>query len=144
MALAICFFFYRNLSSKYRKKGDVIYMANSLKIKRIYEEPAPDDGTRILVDRLWPRGVKKERAALDGWWKVVAPSPELRKWFAHDPEKFEEFRVLYTAELDENPEAAKYREKINSMLKGGNVTLLYGAKDPEHNHAIVLAEWLMH
>ena len=98
----------------------------------------------IIQDPAKYQACLKERAALDGWWKVVAPSPELRKWFAHDPEKFEEFRVLYTAELDENPEAAKYREKINSMLKGGNVTLLYGAKDPEHNHAIVLAEWLMH
>ena len=105
-------------------------------IKRAYEPPSPDDGTRILVDRLWPRGVSKAKAALDGWNKDVAPSPALRKWFDHRPERFAEFSKRYRVELKHNPAVAELR-----ALKG-KVTLVYGARDPAINHAIVLAKVL--
>jgi uncharacterized protein YeaO (DUF488 family) len=105
-------------------------------IKRVYEPPSPKDGTRILVDRLWPRGVSKARAALDGWNKNVAPSPHLRKWFDHRPERFAEFAKRYRAELARNPAVAELR-----AVKG-KVTLVYGARDPAINHAVVLAKLL--
>jgi uncharacterized protein YeaO (DUF488 family) len=105
-------------------------------IKRAYDPPSPTDGTRILVDRLWPRGVAKARAALDGWCKDVAPSTGLRKWFDHRPERFAEFSRRYRAELRHNPAVAQLR-----ALKG-KVTLVYGARDPAINHAVVLAKFL--
>jgi uncharacterized protein YeaO (DUF488 family) len=105
----------------------------SIAIKRVYEKPAETDGTRILVDRLWPRGLSKRKAALDGWDKAVAPSPSLRKWFSHKPERFAEFRKRYRAELKGNPAVKELR------ATKGKLTLLYGARDPEINHATVLA-----
>jgi uncharacterized protein YeaO (DUF488 family) len=105
----------------------------SVVIKRVYDKPAETDGTRILVDRLWPRGLSKRKAALDGWNKEVAPSPALRKWFGHKPERFAEFRTRYRAELKGNPALQELR-----AVKG-KLTLLYGAKDPQINQAVVLA-----
>nr|WP_240544176.1 DUF488 domain-containing protein [Bifidobacterium sp. SO4] len=109
-------------------------------VKRIYDEPEPDDGCRILVDRLWPRGMSRERAALDLWMKEIAPSPTLRKWFGHDPDRFAEFAERYRAELDANAEAVGALRDI--ITAHGNVTLLYAAKDPLINHAVVLRDYL--
>jgi uncharacterized protein YeaO (DUF488 family) len=108
----------------------------TLAIKRAYDPPSPRDGRRILVDRLWPRGLSKARAELDGWEKDIAPSPALRRWFGHRPERFVEFRRLYRAELKDNPAVARLR------ALAGKVTLLYGAHDPRINHAVVLAQVL--
>ena len=108
----------------------------SVAIKRAYEPPSATDGTRILVDRLWPRGLSKAKAALDGWNKEVAPSPGLRKWFGHKPERFAEFRKRYRAELAHNGAVKELR-----ALKG-KVTLVHGARDPAINHAVVLAKVL--
>ena len=111
----------------------------NLKLKRVYEPSDKNDGTRILIDRLWPRGMTKAKAGVDIWLKELAPSAELRKWFGHDPDKWTEFKKRYRAELEENDEQlARLREEI----KKGAVTLLYGAKDEEHNDAVVLAEFL--
>jgi uncharacterized protein YeaO (DUF488 family) len=110
----------------------------SLAIKRVYNDAAPDDGFRILVDRLWPRGMTKERAQVDLWLKEVAPSTELRKWFGHEDEKYDEFRLRYEQELDANPALVELRQAITEHER---VTLLYGAKNP-HNQAEVLAEYL--
>jgi uncharacterized protein YeaO (DUF488 family) len=107
-------------------------------IKRVYEPVAKSDGKRILVDRLWPRGLRKQAAQLDDWLKVLAPSPALRKWFGHKPERFTEFKRRYKAELKANPDL---KETVKS-LRGRKITLLYGAKDPEINHAVVLAQEL--
>ena len=107
--------------------------------KRIYDLPSVDDGKRILVDRLWPRGLSKEAAEIDEWLKEIAPSDELRKWFGHDPARWQEFRNKYKDELHANRELIA-RLKIES--KGKTVTLLYAAKDIEHNNAIVLKEVL--
>lgn len=109
-------------------------------IKRIYDTPTNEDGYRVLIDRLWPRGVSKERAALDTWLKEVAPSPGLRTWFSHDPAKFEEFSGLYCQELMQNP-ATKDLVELTKQHK--NLTLLYAAKDPEINHACVLQKFLL-
>ncbi len=109
-----------------------------MSIKRIYDPPSDDDGVRILVDRLWPRGINKDKARVDLWLKEVAPSNELRKWFAHRPEKWEEFKRRYFKELQNNP-------AINLLLdymKGSRVTLLYSAKDEKHNNAVALKEFL--
>lgn len=111
-----------------------------LKIKRVYEAAAPHDGYRVLVDRLWPRGLRKENAAVDWWLKDIAPSPELRTWFGHKPERFEEFSLRYQAELTDSPAVAELREK---MTHTRDVTLLYGARDIEHNHAKVLLDFLL-
>ena len=109
------------------------------KIKRVYEEPARADGVRILVDRLWPRGLTKERARVDVWLKDVAPSTELRKWFHHDPDKWAEFQTRYRRELKSKADLlADLREKAAK----GTVTLLYGAKDEAHNEAVVLEKML--
>ncbi|MBX6314377.1 MAG: DUF488 domain-containing protein [Isosphaeraceae bacterium] len=111
----------------------------TIRLKRIYEEPSPEDGLRILVERLWPRGLSKQSAAVDLWLKDVAPSPELRKWFGHDPEKWEEFQKRYGAELDANQEAvAELRRKIQE----GPVTFVYAARDEQHNNAVALREYL--
>lgn len=111
-----------------------------VRVKRIYEAPDPNDGTRVLVDRLWARGLTKEKAALDLWLKDIAPSTELRKWFAHDPAKWEEFQKRYQAELNENEEAVT---RLREEIRKGPVTLLYGARDQEHNEALVLRDYLV-
>lgn len=111
-------------------------------MKRVYEPCDESDGFRILVDRLWPRGISKEAAKLTAWQKEVAPSPELRKWFCHKPELFEEFRVKYIEELRTDEQKQKIINEIITMTSKGRVTLLYGAKDPVYNHAIVLQEEL--
>ena len=114
-----------------------------LKIKRIYEKPEKSDGTRILVDRLWPRGIKKEDAHLDFWMKNITPSSALRKWFNHEPKKFEEFSKKYINELKGGDEASKEEiEKVLSLLKAGNVALLYAAKSADINHARVLERYI--
>jgi uncharacterized protein YeaO (DUF488 family) len=110
-----------------------------IRIKRVYAEPSQEDGKRILVDRLWPRGLTKEKAKVDLWMKEVAPSNELRKWFAHDPRKWPEFKRKYVGELRAQSEPlAQLRREANH----GTVTLLYGARDEEHNEAVVLLELL--
>jgi len=111
----------------------------NIQIKRVYEKSDAKDGFRILVDRLWPRGLTKEKAAADLWLKDIAPSTELRKWFNHDPEKWKEFQKKYQKELQENKEAVSV---LKEHLKQGPVTLLYGAKDQEHNEAEVLKNFL--
>ncbi|WP_417602241.1 DUF488 domain-containing protein [Owenweeksia hongkongensis] len=112
----------------------------NIEIKRIYEEPSEDGGYRVLVDKLWPRGVSKTDAKLDKWWKEIAPSTELRKWFDHDPEKWDDFSKSYTQELK------NYTNEIEDFLKNidqrKRVTLLYGAKDENHNHALVLKQFI--
>jgi uncharacterized protein YeaO (DUF488 family) len=109
-----------------------------LKLKRAYEAPEPGDGFRVLVDRLWPRGVAKTSAQIDLWLKEIAPSTALRKWFGHDPSKWTKFRDRYFGELDKNREAV---EKLPEARRG-TVTLVYGAKDQEHNDAVALKEYL--
>ena len=111
----------------------------SFAIKRIYEEPADDDGCRVLVDRLWPRGVSKDRAHLELWLKDIAPSPPLRQEFAHMQERFEDFRARYEDELAGNPAVGQLLELA---LQHRKVTLLYAARDPDVNHARVLLEFL--
>ncbi|MXR52946.1 DUF488 family protein [Halovenus sp. WSH3] len=111
----------------------------TIRTKRIYEEPSPDDGRRVLVDRLWPRGVSKEQAQLDDWHKEIAPSEELREWFDHDPERFGGFRERYRDELADRPELV--RDLLDSA-RSGTLTLLYAATDEQHNNAVVLAEYL--
>ena len=112
---------------------------SSVKIKRIYEAPDKSDGYRMLIDRLWPRGIKKENAAIDEWNKDIASSSELREWFGHDPEKFKEFTARYTKELHNKNDELK---QIAGIAKKQNLTLLYGAKDTEHNQAVVLQKVL--
>jgi uncharacterized protein YeaO (DUF488 family) len=114
-------------------------MGFDLMVKRIYEPPAPDDGQRVLVDRLWPRGVSKEHAALALWLKEIAPSDELRKWFGHEPARWAEFQERYRAELDRNDEAVA---QLRALLRHGKMTLLYGAHDETHNNAVALAGYL--
>ena len=114
------------------------HMTN-IRIKRAYEEPDREDGTRILVDRLWPRGLTKDRAKVDLWLKDVAPSTELRKWFAHDPAKWAEFRFRYLEELKRNKEQLSL---LRQEAAKGTVTLVYGAKDQEHNEAVILQRLL--
>lgn len=112
-------------------------------IKRVYDEPEPQDGTRVLVDRLWPRGISKERAHIDAWLKDLAPSNELRKWFGHEPEKFAEFRRRYEAELRSEEAQAALRQ-LEDKAKQGPLTLVFAAHDIEHNNAVVLREYLQH
>jgi uncharacterized protein YeaO (DUF488 family) len=110
-----------------------------LKIRRIYDPPTSDDGRRILVDRLWPRGLTKDGARVDEWLKEIAPSDELRKWFGHDPARWEEFRMRYREELKAHGDLL---ERLHSEAKKGTVTLLFAAKDEEHNNAVALKELL--
>ncbi len=112
-----------------------------IKTKRIYDPPSKDDGKRVLVDRLWPRGIKRDDARIDEWLKDIAPSDELRKWFPHEPSKWQEFRKRYKEELQGRPNLI---EKLRIAAKGGRVTLLFAAKDKEHNNAAVLKEVLEH
>jgi uncharacterized protein YeaO (DUF488 family) len=111
-----------------------------IKLKRVYKPKEKGDGFRILVDRLWPRGVSKEKAALDLWFKEIAPSNELRKWFKHDPKKWKLFEGKYMKEIMENKENLKKLKEI--IEKERIVTLLYGAKDEKHNEALVLKKFL--
>jgi uncharacterized protein YeaO (DUF488 family) len=110
-----------------------------IQLKRAYEKASPQDGERILVERLWPRGVTKERAAVDLWLKEVAPSPELRKWFGHDPARWEEFERRYWKELQGHKEAV---DLLRRKSKQGPVTLIYAARDEEHNGALALLHFL--
>ena len=110
-----------------------------IRIKRIYDSPDVADGARVLVDRLWPRGVRKQTAALTLWLKDIAPSPELRQWFGHDPARWAEFARRYRAELGANPAALA---RLGELARTGRVTLLYGARDAAHNHALVVADAL--
>jgi uncharacterized protein YeaO (DUF488 family) len=111
-----------------------------VRTKRAYEPPASADGTRVLVDRLWPRGLRKADAAIDHWAKDLAPSTELRKWFAHDPSRWEEFRRRYAEEVRENAEEI---ERLRALAQKGPVTLVYAAHDEAHNNAVVLREILL-
>ena len=111
----------------------------TIHLKRAYEEPSRSDGLRILVERLWPRGLTKERAAVDVWLKDIAPSPELRRWFGHDPAKWEEFQRHYWAELDANQGAVA---ELRRKTREGPVTLVYAARDEQHNGALALWEYL--
>jgi uncharacterized protein YeaO (DUF488 family) len=116
-------------------------IASEVTIKRAYEPPSPDDGTRILVDRLWPRGVKKAKAGISQWMKEIAPSNELRKWFGHDPGRWEEFRRRYRAELTGKRELVS---RLRELSREGPLTLVYSAHDEAHNQAVVLRELLLH
>ncbi len=113
----------------------------NVKLKRAYERPSPDDGIRILVDRLWPRGVKKVNAAIDHWMKEIAPSTELRHWFGHDPGRWEEFQRRYAQELKRHQEQV---DQLRSLARRGVITLIYAARDQDHNEAVVLRDFLMH
>ncbi|HRL25556.1 MAG TPA: DUF488 domain-containing protein [Brevundimonas diminuta] len=115
--------------------------ANAVKValKRVYEPPSDADGTRILVDRLWPRGLSKDRARVDLWLKQIAPTTELRQWFGHDPAKWTEFQHRYRAELEANGDVVS---ELKAALADGPATLVYGARDEEHNDAVVLAAYL--
>ena len=108
-------------------------------LKRAYEEPSKNDGLRVLVERLWPRGLTKERAAVDLWLKDVAPSPELREWFGHDPARWEQFQERYRRELREKKDAVRL---LKQKAKEGTVTLVYAARDEDHNGALVLKRLL--
>lgn len=110
-----------------------------IRIKRVYEQLDSDDGRRFLVERLWPRGVKKEDLAMDGWMKHAAPSDALRKWFGHDPAKWEEFRLRYFTELEENSDSWK---PLLDAARHGTVTLLFSAHDQVHNNAVALKQFL--
>lgn len=110
-----------------------------IRLKRVYEEPSRGDGLRVLVERLWPRGVSKERAAIDLWVKELAPSTELRKWFSHDLEKWDEFRARYRAELEQREELLA---ELQAQVAKGPVTFVFAASDPEHNSALVLKGFL--
>ncbi len=112
---------------------------NRIQAKRVYEPPAPEDGARLLVDRLWPRGVTKEKLHLAGWLKEIAPSDALREWFNHDPARWKEFQRRYAAELEANP---KGWQPILQAAHDGQVTLLFAAKDEEHNNAVALKGFL--
>lgn len=114
-------------------------MKGAVLLKRAYEPAAPEDGQRVLVDRLWPRGVSKEKAAIDLWLKEIAPSTALRQWFNHDPALWEEFQRRYRAELDANGEVVG---QLKDVIRAGKTTLVYGAKDEAQNDAVVLAEYL--
>lgn len=113
--------------------------ASHLRLKRAYEPAQPNDGVRILVDRLWPRGLSKAKAALDDWMKEIAPSAELRKWFGHDPARWAEFQHRYRAELRGQSEALN---RIRTLGRAGVVTLIYSAHDEQHNNAVVLRDAL--
>lgn len=113
----------------------------TIKVKRAYDPPAPGDGLRVLVDRLWPRGLSKERAAVDEWLREVAPSTDLRRWFAHDPARWAEFKRRYSAEL-EAPAPLATVARLRSLAAEGDITLLYAATDELHNNAVALREYL--
>ena len=111
----------------------------AVKVKRVYEKPEKDDGTRVLVDRLWPRGLTKAGVGADLWLKEIAPSDALRRWFAHDPDRWSEFKKRYFRELKENPQGL---EPLRAKQREGTLTLLFGSRDAEHNNGIALREFL--
>lgn len=115
-------------------------LAENLKLKRAYEHPAAGDGVRILVDRLWPRGLKKQAAALDRWAKELAPSTELRTWFGHDPERWMEFKRRYLSELENHHDLL---DEIRQLARRGPVTLVFSARDELHNQAVVIRDLLV-
>lgn len=112
-----------------------------IKLRRVYEPVVPSDGKRVLVERLWPRGISKERAALDLWLKEIAPTPELRSWFGHDPDRWEQFRSRYWAELKANPEPV---QQLKNIASEGDVVFVYSAHDTEHNAAVALKDFIEH
>jgi uncharacterized protein YeaO (DUF488 family) len=114
-------------------------MAGNVRVKRIYDPVEPDDGYRVLIDHVWPRGVSRDHANLDAWLRELAPSDELRKWFDHIPERFDEFRARYRDELNDHRERV---EDLRGRARKGPVTIVYAARDREHNNAVVLAELL--
>jgi uncharacterized protein YeaO (DUF488 family) len=114
--------------------------AANLRLKRAYDPPSSDDGTRILVDRLWPRGISKKKAKLDHWMKEIAPSTELRKWFAHDPKRWTEFRRRYAKELRGHSDLVA---ELRALARKGTLTLVYSAHDEAHNDAVVLRDVLL-
>jgi uncharacterized protein YeaO (DUF488 family) len=114
--------------------------AGHVRLKRAYEPASPNDGLRVLVDRLWPRGVGKTEAAVARWMKEIAPSSELRKWFGHDPERWQEFRRRYRSELRQHPDEL---DELRELARQGTVTLVFGARDEAHNDAVVLREVLL-
>ena len=120
--------------------GRIIARMSEILLKRAYDPPHPDDGVRILVERLWPRGVSREAAALDHWVKDVAPSPELRKWYGHAPDKWPEFQERYRDELDGNTDAVA---ELRSICASGTVTFVFAAKDEIRNSATVLRAYLI-
>jgi uncharacterized protein YeaO (DUF488 family) len=111
----------------------------NIKLKRVYEKPDKEDGFRILVDRLWPRGLTKEKASVDLWLKEIAPSTELRKWFGHDPAKWKNFRARYETEIRHNTNLFTV---LQQKAREGTITLIYGARDQKHNEALVLKQLL--
>ena len=119
---------------------DYAISPESIKLKRAYESPAAGDGTRILVDRLWPRGVKKAAAAIDMWAKDIAPSTELRQWFGHETNRWEEFCRRYVAELEQKPDLI---DELRALARSGKITLVFGAHDQAHNDAVVLRKVLL-
>ena len=114
--------------------------ADHIRLKRAYEPPASDDGIRILIDRLWPRGVKKADAAIDEWMKEIAPSTELRKWFGHDPERWPEFRRRYKLEIRQHPDQF---DRLYRLAQHERVTLVFSAHDEAHNDAMVIKDLLL-
>jgi uncharacterized protein YeaO (DUF488 family) len=114
--------------------------ADHVRLKRAYEPPAPDDGMRILIDRLWPRGIRKTDAAIDEWMKEIAPSTELRKWFGHDPERWHEFRRRYQSEIRQHPDEL---DRLRGLAQQGRITLIFAAHDETHNDAVVLKDLLL-
>ena len=114
-------------------------MSRDVRAKRIYDPPEPDDGYRVLIDHVWPRGISRERARLDEWARALAPSDELRKWFDHEPPRFADFRARYRSELAAQAEPV---DELRRRAANGRVTVLYAARDREHNNAVVLAELL--
>lgn len=113
--------------------------AMDIRVKRAYEKPAKSDGVRVLVDRLWPRGIRKDEAGLDAWMKEIAPSNELRKWFNHDPGRWEEFEARYHRELEEHADLVG---RLAALARKGRLTLVYGARDEERNNAAALKTYL--
>ena len=111
----------------------------NIQLKRVYHAASQGDGYRLLVDRIWPRGLGKEEARIDDWMKEIAPSTTLRKWFGHEPVKWEEFRRRYFAELSDHPELV---ERLVAIARSGTLTLVYSARDEEHNNAVALREFL--
>lgn len=116
----------------------------AIKVKRIYDDKAEDDGVRVLVDRVWPRGISKENANLDEWLKNIGPTKELREWFNHDADKFEDFKKKYIKELENNDEQNEELKTLEGMVKDArkDVIILFGAKDEKHNQAVVLQSYL--
>ena len=115
-------------------------LAGNIKLKRAYERPDAGDGTRVLIDRLWPRGVRKADAAIDQWVKDLSPSTELRNWFGHDPARWREFHRRYAAEVQQHPEQLK---RLRNLARQGPITLVFSARDELHNDAVALRDFLL-